>query len=131
MGHFGNYVKFFCKTHKSPLWIGFLKKIVIFLWCVLIPKVILDMGPISSFAQINWNELWLRIWNLLECTLWHSYLFHLSYLLPPMYHCFEIAMGLVMGFCGFHTFFYHPTSMLYNFLLFLMWLWTFYDCDVF
>ncbi len=62
--HFGNYIKFFCSTHKSPLWIGFQRFFVIFLWCVLMLKVIFYMGPISSFTQINWNELQLKIWKL-------------------------------------------------------------------
>jgi hypothetical protein len=111
LGHFGNYVKLFCRTNKSPLWIGFQIFFVVFLWCVLLPKGVFDMGPISSFAQINWNDLQLKFWKLLERTLWHPYLFHLSYVLPPMYHCFEIVMGLVVGFVDFHTFFDHPTSI--------------------
>lgn len=43
-------LNFFCRTHKSPLWIGFQRFFMIFLWCVLMLKVIFDMGPISSFA---------------------------------------------------------------------------------
>jgi hypothetical protein len=50
-----------------------------FLHCLLMPEIIVEMSPIPSFSHINWNELQLKICNLLKWVLWHPFLFYVAH----------------------------------------------------
>ncbi len=59
--HFGNYIKNCVMPIKFFHELNFRYFGMEFLHCVLIPKGIVDMTFISSFAYINWNELQFKI----------------------------------------------------------------------
>jgi hypothetical protein len=67
--NFGNFVENFVISIKVPYESNFKKKSMTFLHCLLMPKIIVEMSPIPSFAHINWNELQLKFCNLLKWVL--------------------------------------------------------------
>jgi hypothetical protein len=74
--HFGNYIKNCVMPikifHELNFWYFGMECLL----CVLIPKGIVDMTFISSFACINWNELQFKI-GMQKYIMWHPFLFNL------------------------------------------------------
>jgi len=55
--HFKNCIKKFIVPIKTLYELDFKKKLTSFLYCTLMPKIIVGMNPITSFVPLNWNEL--------------------------------------------------------------------------